>query len=169
MIEGQPEGYITGPNTAGTNGGLPMDPVHKLDAAILAQLSIPADSDAILRITVGPGDTAILNNFSEILVTEVERPDPPEGPGDPPAKFVPLGTPPTPIGLPDPRVAPLVYTPAATDDVAAQAAAGSTRSPYLAPRVVDAGLPRATRSGPTTWPNSTQATTSIRFPGPAPR
>lgn len=154
VIEVQPDGYITSINTAGSNGGLPMDPVHQLDAMILAQLSIPADSDAILRITVGPGDTAILNNFSEILVTEVERPDPPDppdGPGDPPARFDPLGTPSTPIGLPDTRVAPLVYTPAATDDVLVALYGGGGIDPIAYTwhlSVVNAGLPRRDQVGP---------------------
>ncbi|MBI1249078.1 hypothetical protein GC197_14700 [bacterium] len=67
----QPNGYIDGIDTAGTTGGLAVNPdtaTNSAASAEIAALSVDPGNDAIIRIFVVGGTESRENNFSEVLV-----------------------------------------------------------------------------------------------------
>ena len=88
VFQVQPEEFTDSLDTAGTNGGLPVNPADEVDSEdqiVIQTLSAneatnPRD-DAILNVFLTPGDNAQQNNFSEILVQDpgsdfLRSPDP---------------------------------------------------------------------------------------------
>jgi serine-aspartate repeat-containing protein C/D/E len=71
ILEIQPAGYEDGLDTAGTLGGVAVNPGTSLDPAILASLTIDPRNDAILRVTVLPGANGTNYNFAEVLLTAI--------------------------------------------------------------------------------------------------
>ncbi len=66
----QPGTYIDFLDTAGTTGGLAVNPQANVDPLILQQLTVPHNFDAILRIPLPAGRTSVENNFSEVRIQE---------------------------------------------------------------------------------------------------
>lgn len=93
VYEVQPAGYEDGPDTAGTLGGLAVNP--GVDPSALPELTFDPQNDAILLVTLTPGSEAEEYNFAEVLVTAVPPFIPPVvPPSSPPAGAPPLVIPP---------------------------------------------------------------------------
>jgi protocatechuate 3,4-dioxygenase beta subunit len=81
VYEIHPAGYQDGIDTPGTANGIPVNPQAPQQwtpevKAFVAQLSVPPNNDAILRIGVEAGTHARFNNFSEVqtLVRPIPTP-----------------------------------------------------------------------------------------------
>ena len=74
VLESHPAGYIDSIDTAGSNGGIPVNPSQPVNPTILQQLAVDPVNDAILRISLGSGDTAVSYNFSEVLIVDAPPP-----------------------------------------------------------------------------------------------
>ena len=94
VLETQPEGYIDGIDTPGTNGGEAVNPHEQSDVSVLGLEGIDLNNDAIVGIALGPGEVARQNNFAEVMVRTLPPPPPPPPPPIPPEK---------PLLLPDPE------------------------------------------------------------------
>lgn len=68
ILEVQPEGYVDSIDTAGTNGGIAVNPSDDVDPMMLAQLAVDPNNDAIIKIYLGMGDRAKSYNFSEVVI-----------------------------------------------------------------------------------------------------
>ncbi len=110
VIEVHPDDYIDGIDTAGSNGGIAVNPSDEIDELILSQLAIDPENDAIIRIPLALGESATSYNFSEVRVKEL---DPVIPPPDPHPPTDPLPIPDTPIGDPAPSGA-VLYAPGPT-------------------------------------------------------
>ncbi len=150
VVEIHPEGYVDGIDSAGTNGGIAINPDAE-DVPPLQQFSnlgVDLKNDAIVRIPLGAGQHAQQNNFSEVELTTKPGYIPPVVPPpvdplqiQPPPPFVP-NLPALPLLL-----APLVQQP--EELITGSDSAGFTW--HLS--VTDGGAPRAadysTRHGET--------------------
>lgn len=95
VVEIHPDAYRDSLDTAGTNGGIAINPQDSIDPTLLSQLAVDPKNDAIVRIPVSMGDQAVNYNFSEVLVVSQPPIFPPDPPVDPP-----LDRPPPTPGLP---------------------------------------------------------------------
>ncbi len=97
----QPEDYTDSLDTAGSTGGIAVNPADVLvdsDRIVVQTLAASEatnpNDDAILNITLQGGQTSVANNFSEVLITPPEDPPlfvpPPANPEPPPAVFTPI-------------------------------------------------------------------------------
>ncbi len=79
IFEYQPEGYLDGNDTAGSHGGIALNPSLSTGQteSILDVVAIKTVSDAIVFVPIGPGDEAVAYNFSEVRVQEDEPPPEP--------------------------------------------------------------------------------------------
>ena len=87
VMEAQPDSYDDGLDTAGTNEGTAFNQGVKLteaQAKIAANENVPR-YDTIAEVAVAPGDDATDYDFSEVVMKEVDDPEPP---------YVPSGNPP---------------------------------------------------------------------------
>ncbi len=86
VIETQPDDLIDSIDTAGSKGGIAINPSDDISLSLLDQLAVDPKDDAIIRIPIAMGDTATSYNFSEVRVEEMpgDIPDPPIPPNDPP-------------------------------------------------------------------------------------
>ena len=78
IVVKQPDGYIPAVDTAGSKGGLVVnryatDRRHNARAL----LAVDPHGNAIVRISLNPGDAAVDYNFSQVLVDEMPPKDPP--------------------------------------------------------------------------------------------
>jgi len=78
VYEVQPEGYYDSLDTAGSLGGLAINPSSTISPFVLSQLQVNPKDDAIVRIALFPGQNSELNNFSEIVVDKDPIIPPPE-------------------------------------------------------------------------------------------
>ena len=141
VFEVHPAGFVDGVDTAGSLGGLAVNPSDHLNPLALSQLTVDPADDAILRIPLVANAQSTENNFSEVRIGRV--PIPPE--------------PPTPEPDPAPILAPLadvpdvlnaaVLPPAAPPVALFELFAGSSRviayTWHLS--VIDGGQPRGAR------------------------
>ncbi len=111
LLEFQPEGYHDGNDTAGTRGGIALNPSLAAEERqrILDIVSIKTANDAIVLIPLGPGDQATEYNFSEVLIQV--QPKPPEPPPEPVPPFLPPEPIPWPAPLPHGVPPPLTAGP----------------------------------------------------------
>ena len=70
VYEIQPDGYVDGVDTPGTAAGIAFNPGETQNESALQQLQVPPKNDAIVRISLPPGQSARDNNFSEVRVTQ---------------------------------------------------------------------------------------------------
>ena len=145
VVETQPSGYQTGIDTAGSKGGLVVNKYSTVDAMTLSTLAVNPSGNAIVRITVDPGDSAVQNNFSEVLITRQTTPPPPILP---PVYPTPI-TPP-PLGLPFVQSPPMgssyTYAPTVNNEVGfGGATVPDDYDWHLS--IIDAGQPRSENSG----------------------
>jgi protocatechuate 3,4-dioxygenase beta subunit len=110
VLESQPGGYIDSIDTAGSNGGVAINPHDDIDPMILSTLAVDPHDDAIVRIPVASGETALSYNFSEVVVEDVPPVGPP--PDTPPLPPLSPSTP-EPAFVSEPMVR-TVYNPAPT-------------------------------------------------------
>lgn len=98
IFQVQPEGYVDSLDTPGPLASGSVNPEDQDPVALqyLRLLAIePANHDAILQVSIDPGQHAQSNNFSEIRVDKPilppppNPPKPPELPPTPPAGFIP--------------------------------------------------------------------------------
>ncbi len=61
-----PAGFVDWLDSPGTHGGIAVNPGENVDSALLASLVTDPQNDAILAITLRPGDNAREYNFSEL-------------------------------------------------------------------------------------------------------
>jgi protocatechuate 3,4-dioxygenase beta subunit len=111
VVEVTPEGLLDGVDTAGTTGGLPVNPNRLVDrdAEPTGSIKIPSPgqqatielfrrqfgNDAIVRIPLRAGERSFENNFSEVMTEPTPIPfvTPPEQPEEPPPVFSRPGAP----------------------------------------------------------------------------
>ena len=145
VIETQPDGLIDSIDTAGSKGGIAVNPSDEIDPFLLNQLAVDPNDDAIIRIPISMGDAATSYNFSEVRVEEMPNnipPDPPIPPNDPPLPPVtrPLFQAPT--------ISKVVYTPSPSTLGRLLGGGGGytpNRSWHLS--VINAGRPRHESDG----------------------
>lgn len=131
----QPEGYLDSRDTPGSTSGMALNLNTALIPGLIdpfIQQGIPLRNDAILQVSLLPGQHSIFNNFSEVQVaTFVIPPPPPQPPPPPPPEPLlfapPLPLPPPPLVIPPPPPEPFT-------------GAGSAYTWHLS--VLNAGLPR---------------------------
>ena len=146
VIETQPSGYIPGIDTAGSKGGLVINKYSTVDAMTLSTLAVNPSGNAIVRITVDPGDSAVQNNFSEVLETR----QPANTPGMlPPVYPTPFTPPPARTPFAQPQLPDRPYHLARRDRQRVRCSA-APRGPsdydwHLS--IIDAGQPRSEGSG----------------------
>ncbi len=106
VYEVHPSAYHDGIDTPGSTSGVPFNLGHQPEGFIspfheglIGILAEPPRDDAIVRIQVEGGQTSVENNFSEVLVTRLLVPPPPERPVPPDLAPYQLVTPP-PVPLP---------------------------------------------------------------------
>ena len=145
IVEIQPEGYISGIDTAGSHGGLVVNGYTSVDPAVLGTLAVDPEGSAIVLISIESGNTAVHYNFSEVLI-EYEPPDIP--PIIPPERPTPITPPPTILPFVDyrPVGSPYYLMP----ETVMQPIFGGGGGPggytwHLS--VIDAGHPRSESSG----------------------
>ena len=73
----QPTNFIDGVDTPGTTFGFVFNPGEPINTAVLQQLEVDPQNNAIARISLPPGTHSIENNFSEIVVDRLPAPPPP--------------------------------------------------------------------------------------------
>ena len=102
IIEVHPDGYIDSIDTAGSVGGIAINPSDNVDPLALSQLAVNPNDDAIIEIVVTSGETAVSYNFSEVRITRLPptTPDPDPDPDPDPEPYIP--------GYPDPT--PMVHS-----------------------------------------------------------
>ena len=104
VFEVHPNNYHDSLDTAGTLGGIAINPSDTINPLVLSTLTTDPADDAILRIALFPSQNSTQNNFSEVLVDR--NPPPPEDPRDPftpplnPAPLVPIELQPIEVLLP---------------------------------------------------------------------
>ena len=146
IVELQPDPYLSGIDTVGSNGGLVINTYSAVDPALMSTFAVDPAGSAIVQIWVGPGDTAVQYNFSEVLVQTSPPIIPPIEP--------PPRTPPTPAPMALPFVAyqPVGQPYYAVPEVVKQLMFGGSGGPggyswHLS--VIDAGQPRHAGAGAT--------------------
>ena len=92
VLEIQPDGYVDGIDTAGSEGGIAINPKDNVSPMILSQLAVEPNDDAIIRINLSVADTAVSYNFSEVRF--VDEPFIPPGPGPKPRPIPKIPNPP---------------------------------------------------------------------------
>jgi protocatechuate 3,4-dioxygenase beta subunit len=80
ILEDQPSGYYDSVDSAGSHGGIAMNPHDALYPATLKLLAVDPHNDAIVRLYVGAGETAVSYNFSEVRIENVPPVPPPPPP-----------------------------------------------------------------------------------------
>ena len=91
VFQSHPSDYIDGVDTPGTSQGFVFNPGEPTSEAVLLALKVEPLNDAIVRISLRPGQSSLENNFSEI---RVQRRDPAVPPAIPP--LPPIEPPPPP-------------------------------------------------------------------------
>ena len=91
-----PDGYTTGVDTAGSKGGLVVNSYATIDSQLRSTLAVDTNDNAIVKIALNSGDTAVQNNFS---VVKLETP--PDGPPIFPNPVPPAPLPPLTPLMPD--------------------------------------------------------------------
>ncbi|MEN6459310.1 MAG: SdrD B-like domain-containing protein [Thermoguttaceae bacterium] len=145
IVESQPENYVPGIDTAGSNGGLVVNRYATVDESILSTLAVSSSGSAIVHITIASGDTAVQYNFSEVLIQRT--PDDPSGPTPPT-----YPTPYSPAPSPSPYAAsPLIMTASYVVPISISqpsiAGGGGPAEYTWHLSVIDAGQPRSEASG----------------------
>ena len=101
VLESHPDGYIDSIDTAGTAGGIAVNPKDNLTPATLSVLAVDPKDDAIIQIVIQPGQEATSYNFSEIRVQRQPIIPPPHVDPDPEVvdrRLPPMSSPaPTPL------------------------------------------------------------------------
>ena len=97
VFQVQPDGYIDGIDTPGTGSGVAFNPNQQVSEAVLQTMLSNPRNDAIVRIQLGAGDHAALNNFSEVLVNAQPIPPIPPLPPSLPPTLTPPIQPPAPL------------------------------------------------------------------------
>ena len=142
VLETQPGGLIDSIDTAGSKGGIAVNPSDEIDPFLLNQLAVDPKDDAIIRIPIGMGDEAVSYNFSEVRVEEVPPYIPPIPPHDPPS-------PPVTRSLSEaPMISKVVYTPSPSTPGRFLGGGGGytpSRSWHLS--IINAGGPRDESGG----------------------
>ena len=68
-----PDGYIPGVDTAGSKGGIVVNPYAKIDSLLLSTLAVDPQGNAIVKIALNSGDAALHNNFSVVQIRNTAR------------------------------------------------------------------------------------------------
>ncbi|GAB6165179.1 hypothetical protein JCM19992_11790 [Thermostilla marina] len=143
ILEMHPDGFVDGPDTPGTLGGLAVNPDEDLGTLDLKQLAVDPKNDAILRVTVTPGSSGEYYNFAEVKLDSTPPYIPPEIPPTPP-----IPRPPT-ITYPTEAPPVLAISPVAVEPLRLPILGGSssivTYTWHLS--VIDGGMPRHPQSG----------------------
>jgi serine-aspartate repeat-containing protein C/D/E len=85
IYQSQPEGYVDGLDSPGSTGGFSINKNHLSTSPLfeMTLMSLQADAatnpgfDAILLVSVNPGEHSFQNNFSEVLIDKPIEPAPP--------------------------------------------------------------------------------------------
>lgn len=142
VLQVQPDGYVDGLDTAGSEGGIAVNPSDNVSKLILSQLAVDPNDDAIIRINLSVSDTAVNYNFSEVRFVE----EPPYWPDDPdPDPRTPNVPSPPPLPEPAPYAVPYAqpFVPQPLDY-------GGSGLPALVTwhlSVINGGQPRSSQDG----------------------
>jgi len=146
VLQSHPAGYVDSLDTPGSKGGIAVNSNQPLSESILQTLTVDPMNDAILRISLGSGDAAVNNNFSEVRIDNSPPwfPPPPPDPPDPPLERIvraPIFEPVQPAAY---------YTPAPTQKVLLPLYGGGGFGPGVYTwhlSVVNGGRPRRAGDG----------------------
>lgn len=142
VLQDHPDGYVDSIDTAGTLGGVAINP----GTPVPAFMAVDPQNDAIIGITIGPGQHAMENNFSEVLATPavVEAPPPVFNFGLVVTPSLSIPSPGVPsYGLGAPTVLPMLpYIPRALQQTVYAGAAGYLPAYSWHLSIIDAGTPR---------------------------
>ncbi|MEA1950817.1 MAG: SdrD B-like domain-containing protein, partial [Planctomycetota bacterium] len=142
VLQVQPDGYVDGIDTAGSEGGIAVNPKDNINQMIISLMAIDPKDDAIIRINISVADTAVSYNFSEVRF--VDEPFIPPGPNPDPH---PVPKVPDPPPLPEPQPYPLPY---AVPQVPRQYDYGGSGLPHGTTwhlSVINGGRPRGDQAG----------------------
>lgn len=145
VLQVQPEEFIDGIDTAGTTGGIAVNPGDSISPQLL---SVDHRFDAIARIPVAVGQQSLNNNFSEVLLTERPPEEPPRFFPRVPGPTLPETPTPTLFPLPEniaPVLAPSVIVARPTLFLDGGSGVLGTYTWHLS--VIDAGNPRGPQYG----------------------
>ena len=142
VLEIQPEGYVDGIDTAGSEGGIAVNPKDNVNPLIISQLAVDPKDDAIIRINLSVADTAVSYNFSEVRF--VDEPFIPPGPGPKPR---PIPTTPNPPPLPEPQAYPVPYAQPYVPEPLDYGGGGLPTGTTWHLSVINAGQPRSDQAG----------------------
>jgi serine-aspartate repeat-containing protein C/D/E len=143
VLEVMPDGYETGIDTAGSAGGIVVNEYSNVNSQTLSTLAVTTADNAIVRIAVFAGDSAVNYNFSHVLVTTYTTPPPPSPPPPSPPPPSPPLAPPAPQPYVEPQILaePYYLMPEVVRQWIAGGAGGLTGySWHLS--IIDAGQPR---------------------------
>jgi len=139
VLQDHPDGYEDSLDTAGSNGGFAVNPSDGLSPSILSILTVDPENDAIVRISLGAGENAVQNNFSEVTYTS-----PPFFPPNPPDTPTPPSKPPI-MGEAPPRMGHLRPNVPVVQETLGGGAGGVGYTWHLS--IINGGQPRRMRPG----------------------
>jgi len=158
VIEYQPDNYLDGIDTAGSNGGIVVEPRKPIDPLVLQTLAVTPTNDEIVRIAVAAGEHATSNNFSEVVIQR-DPPDPTPDPNPDPPPFFPNYPTPNEPTIPGPaalnpaadRVSQAAYIglpgPSSIVFIGGGGAGGEPQGPTWHLSVINGGQPRRDQDG----------------------
>ncbi len=142
VLEIQPQGYVDGIDTPGSEGGIAINPSDNINALILSQMAIDPNDDAIIRINLSVADSAVSYNFSEVrFVTE------PYIPPDPSPDPHPTPKTPQPPPWPEPQPYPVPYANPYIPQPLGYGGSGLPTGTTWHLSVINAGRPRSDQAG----------------------
>ena len=142
VLEVQPEGYVDGIDSAGSEGGIAINPADNLSPLVLSTLAVDPNDDAIIRINLYVADTAVNYNFSEVRF--VRQPFiPPYDPDPTPPTIKELSPPP----LPEPQAYPVPYAQPYETTPIDYGGGGLPMASTWHLSIINAGQPRGAESG----------------------
>ncbi len=93
VVEVQPTSYLMGITTAGTEGGIVVNQYADVSESLLSTLVVTTSDNAIVRITLAAGESAVNYNFSHVLIDRYDTPTPPWSPNPPTSPWLPAPEP----------------------------------------------------------------------------
>lgn len=144
VIQVQPAGYDDGLESVGTLGGIAFNPGNTEALAILDELLVDPNNDAIARIQLPAGGLGVQYNFAEVLMTAIPPWIPPNMPPSNPPTPQPTLLPPFNAPPPVVRLSPVAP---ASQDLPKFAGSGGGVDYTWHLSVINAGYPRHEADG----------------------
>ena len=142
VLEIQPDGYVDGIDTAGSEGGIAINPKDNVSAMVLSQMAVDPKDDAIIRINLSVADTAVSYNFSEVRFVHEPFIPPPQEPDPRPIPKIP-----SPPPLPEPQAYPVPYARPYVPEPLDYGGGGLPTATTWHLSVINGGQPRSDQAG----------------------